>query len=240
MVKIAVCYWGIPRSIREVMPSQLEHVFHPLRLAGIQYDIYAHFWKTDVNRVWDWVVPVPLDYDSISLLNAKQVVIEDQQPFVDRLLISDYYYEHERKEDAEKEWCPILLRNHLCALESQKRCMNLCISANVAYDYVLFLRPDALIQSPLLVHNIFYGQMAHNSIVLPTNNHYEGLNDRFAVVRFEHAMWYSHRINRIREFRQKHGRIVAEKYVKHIVDEYFQPIFLDFYFRLLRSDGSIM
>jgi len=66
------------------------------------------------------------------------------------------------------------------------------------------------------------------------------LNDRFAIMRFESVLWYSHRINRIREFRKHYGRIVSEKYVKYVVDGHYLPQFVDFYFCLVRSDGSIM
>lgn len=240
MVKIAICYWGIPRTIRDVLPSQNEYVFEPLRKMGIEYDIYAHFWKIDVNRVWNWVVSEPLDYNSVYLLGAKKISIEDQQPFLNGLNMHEYYYEHEK----DTEWCPQLLRNHLCALESQKRCMNLCISANIAYDYVLFLRPDAIIESPLPVHKIFEQitvlGIPDHFIYLPADNHYEGLNDRFAMMRFENALWYSHRINHIRKFRKEQGRIVAEKYVKYVVDRHYYPLFIEFYFGLLRSDGTIM
>lgn len=236
MVKIAVCYWGIPRSIRGVIASHREKVFDELDKHGIQYDVYAHFWKTEQNRVWESVMDVPLDYDAVELLGARRVQIDPQAEFWDTIHFPDYYYEHER----DNEWNPLLLRNHLCALESQKRCVNLCVAANVTYDYVMFLRPDALVETTFPVAEVFWQASIHgNEIILPTNNHYEGLNDRFAVVRFEHVLWYSHRVNRIKEFRAKYGRIVSEKYVKHVVDEHYVPRFVEFNFRLLRSDGSI-
>jgi hypothetical protein len=233
MTKIAVCYWGLPRSIGMVYQSQKEKVFDVLTQHGVEYDVYAHFWQTNVNRVWDWVVPMPLDYGNISLLGAKRVLIEDQQAFLDTIDFKKYYYAEEK----EKEWSPELLRNHLCALESQKRCVNLCISSNIKYDYIMFLRPDALIDSHLPVKEVFGDE---KTIVLPTNNHYEGLNDRFAVVNFESVLWYSHRIDRVAEFRKTNGRIVSEKYVKYVVDKHYSPKYVEFYFRLMRTDGSIM
>lgn len=234
--KIAICIWGLPRSIRSVYPTQKEFVFDLLDKHNVSYDIYVHTWMTSVNKVWDWSVDIPLDYGSISLYGAKKVVIEDQEEFLSAIRFEDYYYEHEK----ETEWSPQLLKNHLCGLESLKRCVNSCIASNINYDYVMFLRPDALIQSPLPVNELFLNTYPHNSIILPSNNHYEGYNDRFAVMRFEYILMYSHRINHIKEFRKKHGRIVSEKYMKYVVDRYFEPKFVDFYFRLLRSDGSIM
>jgi hypothetical protein len=234
--KIAICIWGLPRSISGVYPSQKEFVFDLLEKHGIAYDIYVHTWRTSINQVWDWSVNIPLDYESISFYGAKKVTIDDQEEFLSTIRFEDYYYEHEK----EHEWSPQLLKNHLCALESQKRCVNNCIASNNVYDYVMFLRPDALIQSPFPIHQLFLDTDSKHTIILPSNNHYEGYNDRFAVMRFEYVLMYSHRINQIKEFRRKHGRIVSEKYVKYVVDKYFEPKFVDFYFRLLRSDGSIM
>lgn len=237
-MKFAICYWGVPRTLGAVLPSHKQYVYDVLREAGIQYDIYAHFWLTPTNKVWETTMSQPIDYSAIAVLQPVKYVLEMQQPFVETLGdLSEYYYAHEQ----DREWLPDLIRNHLCALESQKRCVNLVLGANKHYDYVLFLRPDALVETPLPIHGIL-GALTQgpNSIVLPSNNHYEGMNDRFAVVSMYSVLWYSHRINGIAEFRKHHGRIVSEKYVKHVIDRHYTPYMVDFYFRLLRSDGSIM
>jgi hypothetical protein len=237
-MKFAICYWGVPRTLGAVLPSHQHYVYNVLRDAGIEWDVYAHFWLTNTNKVWETTMSQPIDYAAISALQPTKYCLELQQPFVDTLGdLSQYYYAHE----ADREWLPDLIRNHLCALESQKRCVNLVLSANTHYDYVLFLRPDALVESPLPIHEIVGAFVnAPNTIVLPSNNHYEGLNDRFAVLPLYSVLWYSHRVNGIAEFRKAHGRIVSEKYVKHIVEQHYSPKMVEFYFRLLRSDGSIM
>jgi hypothetical protein len=233
--KIAICYWGIPRSLSLVYPTQENNVYNVLRDAGIEYDVYAHFWIIPENKVWGQTLIQPIEYGNIGVLQPTKYSLELQQPFLDGLDFSQYYYAHE----AEHEWLPFLIRNHICALESQKRCVNLCLAENKHYDYVLFLRPDAYIETPLPIAEML-ANMSHNTIILPSNNHYEGLNDRFAMLPFQNMMWYSHRVNQIAEFRKTNGRIVSEKYVKYIVDKYYIPKQVEFYFRLMRSDGTVV
>lgn len=231
--KIAICYWGIPRSLDLVYKTQETHVYNVLQKYGIEYDVYCHFWYSPENIVWDKVMKEPINYENIAMLKPRKYLVEPQQSFLDSLDFSKYYYPHE----AHKEWLPYLIRNHLCALESQKRCVELCFTENKQYDFVLFLRPDAYIETPLPIVEMIMN-MTFNTIIVPSFEGYEGYNDRFAMLPYSNVLWYSHRINMIEEFRKTNGRIVSEKYVKYIVDKYYQLKLVNFYFKLMRPDGS--
>lgn len=233
MVKIAVCYWGLIRTLREVHPSQKKYVFDQLDASGVEYDTYIHTWITEKNLVWNRTMKRPVDYDSMDIIQPTAKQIDSQAEFFQTLRREDYYYA------GEKEWDPQLLSNHLCALESQKRSVGLCLASGEKYDYVMFLRPDALINKRLPVERIFSNDMEPNTIILPNFNHWEGYNDQFAVVPFSLVKEYSHRIDGVAEFRKTNGRIVAEKYVKFVVDRHFKPAFVDFHFDLLRPDGNL-
>lgn len=235
MVKIAVCYWGLVRTLREVYPSQKKYVFNPLDECSIEYDTYIHTWIVDKNLVWNRVMKKQNDYDSMDIIEPKSKQIDVQSDFFQTLHREDYYY------DGQREWDPQLLNNHLCALESQKRSVELCLASGEEYDYVMFLRPDALINKRLPVERIFreHFVLEPNTIILPNFNHWEGYNDQFAIVPFSLVKEYSHRIDGIAEFRKTQGRIVAEKYVKYVVDRHFKPVFADFHFDLLRPDGNL-
>jgi hypothetical protein len=231
--KIAICYWGIPRSIELVYESQKKYVYDILEKSGIEYDVYCHFWYITENIVWDKIMKEPIVYENISMLKPKKCILELQDPFLNSLDFSKYYYAHEKN----TEWLPHLVRNHLCALESQKRCVELCLAEKTKYDYVIFLRPDAYVETPLPIVEMIMN-MKLNTIIVPANDSYEGYNDRFAMLHYSNVLWYSHRINMIEEFRKTNGRIVSEKYVKYIVDKYYEPKLVNFYFKLMRSDGS--
>lgn len=233
MTRIAICYWGLIRTLREVLPSQQKYVFSELDNAGIEYDVFFHTWITDKNLVWNREMKEPIEYETIDLLYPLKKQIDDQSKFLKTVDFSKYYYPNER------EWIPQLIWNHLCALESQKRCTNLCLETGVKYDYIMYLRPDALVTKRLPVESIFSQSFDDNMIVIANFNHWEGWNDQFAILRPEVVIPYSHRIDGIAEFRKKNGRIVSEKYVKHVVDCNYFPKQIDFHFDLLRPNGKL-
>lgn len=233
MPRIAICYWGLVRTLREVLPSQQKYVYSELEKAGLEYDVFFHSWSTDKNLVWNREMTEQIEYDTIDLVHPLKKQIDDQSEFLKTIDFSKYYYQHER------EWVPQLIWNHLCALESQKRCANLCLESGIKYDYIMFLRPDALINKRLPVEDIFTLDFIDNTIVIANFNHWEGWNDQFAVLRLERVIPYSHRIDGIAEFRQTNGRIVSEKYVKYVVDRHYVPKQVDFHFDLLRPNGKL-
>jgi len=235
MTKIAICYWGLVRTLREVLPSQKQYLYSELDNAGIQYDVFFHTWYTNKNRVWSCEMEQPIEYDAIDLIQPLKKQIDFQSEFLKHINFSDYFYEW-----SDYEWLPELVLNHLCGIESQKRCCQLCLDSGNQYDYIMFLRPDALLTNRLPVENIFNSKFIDNMIILPNFNHWEGFNDQFAILKADQVVPYSHRIDELAEFRKSNGRIVAEKYVKYIVDRHnYLPKEVDFKFDLLRPNGRL-
>jgi hypothetical protein len=94
--------------------------------------------------------------------------------------------------------------------------------SNNKYDYVIYIRPDYTINNAFDI-NIF-NSIGNKTIVIPKDDSNEGYNDRFAIMKYDMAKYYGNRINEIKEFRKNHGRIVSEKYVKYIIDKYFNEV----------------
>ena len=233
MPRIAICYWGLVRTLREVLPSQQKYVYSELEKTGLEYDVFFHSWSTDKNLVWNREMPEPIEYDTVDLVHPLKKQIDDQSEFLKTIDFSKYYYHDE------PEWIPQLIWNHLCALESQKRCTNLCLESGIKYDYIMFLRPDALINKRLPVEELFTPDFSDNTMVIANFNHWEGWNDQFAILKYDAVIPYSHRIDGIAEFRKTNGRIVSEKYVKYVVDRHYFPKQVDFHFDLLRPNGKL-
>ena len=103
------------------------------------------------------------------------------------------------------------------------------------FDFIMFIRPDVQINSNFNV-NILNGDF---DIIIPSYDHHEGYNDRFAILPFKKSLNYACRIDEIIDFRKNHGRIVSEKYVKFIIDKYYNKLkFIDFNMTIIRPDGS--
>lgn len=241
MTKIAICYWGVTRSTKYVYNSHFQNLFNILKNNLIEYKVFMHTWKVenDQNIIWENVCAIPVDYQEYTLLQPDFYKIDDQQNFKDQLIFSDYFDRELYNKyggDTHHEWRPQLIMNHLCALESQKRVYKMVNVSGEKFDYVIFIRPDVEILNTIDI-NILNSSF---DIIIPSYDHHEGLNDRFAILPFNNASNYASRIDEIKEFRKTNGRIVSEKYVKFIINKYYKNLkFIDFYMKIVRPDGNL-
>jgi len=240
MTKIAICYWGMTRSTKYVYNSHFQNLFNVLKNNSIDYKIFIHTWKVeqDKNIIWENAIDTPIDYQEYALLQPDFYKIEEQKLFTDQLNFSDYFDRELYDKyggDTPHEWRPQLIMNHLCALESQKRVYQMANDVGDNFDYIIFIRPDVQILNELDI-NIFN---SHFDIIIPSYDHHEGLNDRFAILPFKNTSYYACRIEEIIEFRKNNGRIVSEKYVKFIINKYYNNLkFIDFKIKIIRPNGK--
>jgi hypothetical protein len=239
MTRLAICYWGMTRSTKLVFEAHLRHLHQVLKNQGVDFRVFMHTWKTEnsANMIWEACSDIPVDYEEYKLLNPDFYKIESQAAFLDTIRFADYFdralYE-KHGGDSEHEWHPQLIRNHLCALESQKRVYHMVKESGGEYDYIMYIRPDVRVSNDFDVAWL----NTPFDILIPNYGHYEGYNDRFAIVPFHTAETYSTRIDEIAEFRKTCGRIVSEKYVKYVVEKYYPNVqFIDFVMKIIRPNG---
>jgi hypothetical protein len=214
--KVAILYWGMTRSTRFVYETHHENIFNVLKAANIFFDVFMHTWHVEHgNIIWGNICHIPIEYEEYKLLEPTQYQIDSQDEFLKDLVFSDYYRE------GEGEWLPDLLRNHLCALESQKRVTELCLKSGVTYDAILYMRPDVLVLSKL---DPQWLSIQPGQIRIPDTFHYGGYNDRFAIVHPESSRLYGCRIEQAKDYRMIHPRIAAEEYIKYILETSFSTI----------------
>lgn len=237
-MKIAICYWGLSRSTKKVYQSHWNNLFNVLKEHKIDYQVYLHTWKTKNNKqnVWGKIINKEIDYNEYKLLKPNYYQIDNQEDYLKTIKFNDYFYydiydkigHHE-----EGEWLPELLLNHLCALESLKRVTSMVKDEDI--DLIFYVRPDVLIENKIPIIDILnILKSKDNTIILPNFGHWEGYNDQFAIVKYFAKELYGCRKQGLKEFRKNNGRIVAEKYVKYIVDKYFIPKFINFKFKVIR------
>jgi len=238
-INVAICYFGMTRSTKFVYKTHKDHIINIFKNNDIDYDIYMHTWKTDCNMIWEKVYNEPVDYSEYKLLNPSIYTIDDQNEFLKTIDMSHYFDKEKFAQyggNTPHEWHPGLIRNHLCALESKKRCYNLVLDLHKKYRYIMFVRPDVLVNNDIDWNMI---KKSNFDIIIPNTDHNEGYNDRFAIIPFEKAEKYASRIDEIIDFRKKRGRIVSEKYVKYIIDIYYTNVlFMNFNMTIIRPNGQ--
>jgi hypothetical protein len=242
MVKVAICYFGLTRSTRYVYQSHIANLFDVLRKNNVDFDTFMHTWKTKYNIIWETIYKEQIDYDEYKLLKPTHYQIDDQDIFT-RAVDSNFHLYYNRQvmeeigEGYQGEWRPMLIRNHLCALESQRRVFKMVTETGNNYDAVIFIRPDVCLKNEFDVS--FVLNLGEKDIVVADYEHGEGFNDKFCIGHPKTFDKYANRIDEIAEFRRTHSRIVSEKYVKFIIQKYdYNVRFINFYFNIVRPDGK--
>lgn len=232
-MKIAICHWGLPRRVKETSQNHNELIYNELKKIGIDYDIWFHTWKLKENkqRIWGKECKTPINYEDYKVLKPDYYFIDDQEEFMKTVKDNwdKYYYPN-----CKNEWIPSLLENHLCALESQKRCFTHLKSSGIKYDDIFFIRPDSFFEKPLDIPSILDKLKQENTCIISQHKSYEGYNDRLAFLNYNYADKYACRIDEIIQFRKDYGRIVSEKFMKWICDKYFNIVKMDIQTKELR------
>jgi hypothetical protein len=243
---VAICYFGLTRSTKICYKSHIENINNVLDKNNTKYHIFLHTWeiKNGIQKVWNRTIKEKIDYDEYKFLNPSFFKRESQADFLNNIDFTKFFY----KDVADKfglvgngEWIPDLIKNHLCALESQRRVYEMVQNSNNIYDHIIIVRPDSLILNTLPYNDVaLFLNNNPKGIALPNFDKCEGYNDRFAILNYEYAEKYCSRINEIADFRKHNGRITSEKYVKFICDKYYDKVlFLSFTFKLLRPSDTI-
>jgi hypothetical protein len=221
-MRVAICYWGVLRTFRITSSNHKKNILDVLRDYNIDFDIYMHTWKGSlVNKRGNSSQLYSFSTDVSDLVSLHQQKVDDQDEFLSTLNLDHYFYKDVYEKignSANGEWLPEMVTYQLCSQESQKRVVNMVFTSGISYDRIILLRPDIEMSIPLRILPIM--SMTPKDIILPSDEHNDGYNDRFAIMSPQMVLYYSNRIDEAREFRSLHGRLVGEKYVKYILDKY--------------------
>jgi hypothetical protein len=182
---------------------------------------FFHMWTTKQGyRVWDKEYKQS-GFSDWNLLKPNLYKSESQDVFTTDLKFSDYFYQHiwdTRGHGKAGEWLPYLTLNHLCALESQRRALEMVMHEPEKFDYLMLLRNDALFTEEFPVERLL--KAAAKTVYVPDFKHNEGINDRMAFGDVKAMSIYMNRISYAKHYRATVGRIVSEKFLKDVLDQY--------------------
>ena len=181
-MRVAICMWGVLRSLPLTLPSLKKHLFDVLDNASHVYDVYMHTYMVSerYTNLRSQERDVALNHSHWQLLQPAYVFVEDQTDFDRRLNISAYL------EPFGNPWGDMgTFTNHLRALNSLYHVTEALEAAarsgTVQYDAVVFIRPDLLLLNDLPLHlldafpaSTVFAADFHRSC------HGAELNDRFA------------------------------------------------------------
>ncbi len=240
-MKVALCFWGLTRSLDYTLESIESCIFQPLRDAGIEYSIFLHTYTLyrPYTNIRAGEVGLQLKNTAWRKLQPTASSIENQD-LVDKQLQLDIYrtmgdpWRDTPNEHSEQY---PTLNNHIRSLWSLQQVTRLWVASNKSFDAVLYLRPDMMYRRTL---NIDWIRTLEDGIIYMPNFHLtDGCNDRFAIGKPSVMRIYGYRFGSALEYSKTH-QLHSEKYLGHVlIRNKIMIQYIDFPFRRVRADGKV-
>jgi len=234
-MKIAICFFGITRSLKFTVNSINENIFNILKLNNIEYDIYIHtFYLTNYKniRTGEVIPDDEIDNEEYKLLNANFIEIDDQEEIKKKLNLFLY---RTKKDPWNTNYNSV--DNFILAQYSKFRLTKMVEEKQINYDYILFMRPDCMYLNKIPIN--FFNSINDNSIGIP-NFHLFGpipFNDRFCVTNMKTYKIYGNIFLLLLNISKKeplHSETILGKIMKHYK---LNIIKIPFYFSRVRFNG---
>ena len=198
---VAVCFWGLTRSLKYTIESIAKNIFEELNKHDIGYHIYIHTYRLDkpFTNPHGQEMGILLDNEEYKMLKPSRVLVEDQLQVANQLNVLSYGTMGNPWPNTET------FINHILALWSLKQVTSLWSPKAAEYSKVIYLRPDMYYPCPI---DIKWIQNQSHAIYMPyfqrityNKNYDRAVNDRFAIGapatmkiygnRFDEALAYS-------------------------------------------------
>jgi len=228
-MKIAICFFGIIRSLEYVIDSIQDNIFDVLKKKGYEYDVYMHTYRSKN-------LP-PID-DTYLKLGPKEIIIDDQDKFDEDI----------KDEPIITECCNKWFKaqqNYTRAVNSIQKVTTMWENSGIYYDAVMLIRPDCMYLNPINTRLI--DRLMHNNkiIFVPRFHCFRGYNDRFALGSPITMKYFGKQLDGIRNYNCKE-KIVAETFIKHFANSLIKNGLLlrvqksdDIFFLRIRANKSI-
>ena len=237
--KIALCFWGITRSLTLTHGSIDKNILSVLSRNNIQYHVYMHTYKLD--RITGVRLNpergVKSKFEEYQLLSPYRFAWDDQQTILQQLNTKQYFTKPDPWKNNYRSASFFILATY-----SKMKVTQLLIDGGECYDYVMFLRPDVkyLHEFPVSV----LSSINSNTCAMPDFHMYGPphlkVNDRFCVCDQATAEKIGLGFNSLLEF-SKNNQIHSETFLSRILQHNnINRVLIDgFKFQRVRADGQI-
>ena len=176
-MKIALCFWGLTRSLKYTIDSIKNNILEILDSHNIEYKIFVHTFKFDSEyknpRANE--VNVKLNFEEYTLLNADYIEIDDQDKVKTDIDVFKY-----RKQNDPWNSDYICVDNFLCAMYSKKRIGQMVENSGEEFEYIVYLRPDMKYHTKFDVR--YFSHANQYTVCTPDFHLFPNLNDRFCIL----------------------------------------------------------
>ena len=176
-LRMAICFFGLTRSLRYTLKSIVSNIYEVLRENHIHYDVFLHTYNLkNITNPRSGEYKVKLNASEFYSLNPTYYHVSDQETFLQTINLNEYLVRGDAWNDGNNS-----AKNLLCQYNSINFVTEMWLTKHHEnpYDLVMYLRPD-LSYNKLNVSNLYYAYQ-NKSLLLPNYHQFGGYNDRFAV-----------------------------------------------------------
>jgi hypothetical protein len=240
-LKVALCFWGITRSLKYTIESIKKNIFEQLSKNNIEYNIFLHTYITDnpYSNPRANEENVILDKTEYRLLNPDYYKVENQDIVKHTLNIDKYKTKGNPWPDSET------FINHLLALWSLKEVTALWMSRKAQYSNIIYCRPDLEYITPFNIlwlygeEDVIYTPNFHRRPTVLTNKKGAiSINDRFAIGTPKTMKYYGNRFFEALDY-SKRSLLESRLFLEHTLKKHnIKMEFINFLFIRVRATGK--
>lgn len=236
---VAICIWGLLRSVKFTIDSFEERVLQPLAQFNITHDTFLHTY----NISGKYANPrnneqeTSLNVSNWRLLRPKYVFIEGQEEFDRRI---DYIQFQSKGDPWQNNFSSF--QNHVRALNSLYHITSVIesLQEHVSYDAIIIVRPDVRFIADLPIQLMLRQSSRH--LFLPDFHrscHSGEYNDRMAMGDVQSGIIYGKKFETAYMYSLVHP-LHAEKLTFHqLTTNKIQVIEIPFRFQRIRASGEL-
>jgi hypothetical protein len=217
-VHVAVCFFGLTRSLRYTIDSIRSNILDELNLAGVSYTVYLHTHNvTHFHNPRSRELNATIDTSLYRLLHPDEAIVEAPMDWnlpSNKQLLATLLQNGDPWNETGGHFS---LKNVVGQLTSLQRLTSLWTASAQRYDAVIYLRSDVFFFNSLNVSQVLEAAKAPNSqpvIWTPRYDHFGSVNDRFAFGNTAAMQIYGNRIQHATDFVKEHT-LHAESFLNH-------------------------
>lgn len=232
--KIALAFWGISRSLKYTIGSIQDKVIDVLKTNQITYHVFMHTYKINKHKDNPLSEEINVDYDNndYKLLNPHFIEIEDEDEVKEQLHFDDYKHSYDAWNSNYRN-----VDNFIWAMHSKRKVCQMVINSEIAYDYVLILRPDV---KYLTEFNLAWlNKISDDTICLPDFHVFWNVNDRFFLMNYSNVSLFGNLFYALLNYSKTKPAHSESFYYHHLVNLCkFQLEYIPFHFNRVRVNGA--
>jgi hypothetical protein len=232
-MRVALCFWGLTRSLKYTIDSIQSNVLDVLKKNGIQYTIFIHTYNINgsyTNRR-SKEYNILLNNDECKLLNPDYIKIDDQDIIKESLNLQQYRTMNDSYENNYES-----VDNFILAMYSKLEVTKL-VTGN--FDYYVYLRPDVRYISKLNTSDF---KLANDNTICIPNFQLWGddmkFNDRFCIANRATYIIYGSIFHSLLDYSKQYTMNSEDIYYKYILANNLSLRYINFFFNRVRANGS--